>query len=268
MEFLPSLFSVVSLDLLLFFLIIILFFSLLWQAVEWLKKVYGSEPIPDFQVNERTVDFLYNLAECSEARESDAALQIENMKQEAAEYEAKEELTLFTSFFCAINDMTSELYATESKNRETEWELTSMKEKLTAAMSLEQQLKEDLKNTEEYLEAEKLKARLRSQKIEFLKNKSKDLVIRIKAAEEQLAASGLDPLLTHESLVNLSEEVAKLQEETVYWKKQLVAYLDLPLSIPLAKVKVEEAKRELNAVEEELSKEIEKLTLEMQPPRK
>ncbi|XP_074022796.1 HAUS augmin-like complex subunit 1 [Numenius arquata] len=276
------------------------------RAVVWLKKVYGSEPIPEFEVNERTVDFLYNLAECHEARESDAALQIENMKQKAAEYEAKAKYlqsllreilalspyslsskgtsylnvlvksamaletkdTSLVSFFCAINDMTSELYATQSKNKETVLELMSMREKITSALLLEQQLKEELKKMEEYLEAEKFKAHMRSQKMEFLKNKSKDLAIRIKAAEEQLAATGLDQSLTHESLMNLSEELAKRREEIVPLKKKLAAYLDLPFSIPLAKVKVEEVKRELNAVEEELSKEIEKLTLEMLPPRK
>uniref|UniRef100_A0A8C3PQ90 HAUS augmin-like complex subunit 1 n=1 Tax=Calidris pygmaea TaxID=425635 RepID=A0A8C3PQ90_9CHAR len=66
-------------------------------VVTWLKKVYGNEPIPECEINESTVDFLYNLAECNEARESDAVLQIENMKQKAEEYEAKSEFKRSTS---------------------------------------------------------------------------------------------------------------------------------------------------------------------------
>ncbi|XP_014804863.1 PREDICTED: HAUS augmin-like complex subunit 1 [Calidris pugnax] len=275
------------------------------RAVTWLKKVYGNKPIPEWEVNESTVDFLYNLAECTEARESDAVLLIENMKQKAEEYEEKTEYleallrealglsphslssqgmgyldvlvasamalktkdTSLASFFCAINNMTSELYAVESKNKEMAEELMSMREEMSAVLALEEQLKEDFKKTEEYLKGENHKSHHQYKNMEFLKNKSKDLAVRIKAAEEQLLASGFDPSLTHESLMNLSEEVAKLQKEIVDLKNKLAVYQDLPLSIPLAKVKVEEAKRELKALEEELSEDIEKLSLDLPSPR-
>ncbi|NXJ71901.1 HAUS1 protein, partial [Rostratula benghalensis] len=213
------------------------------QVTVWLKKVFGSEPIPQYEVNKETVDFLYDLAECSEARERDAVLLIEDMKQRTAEYEEQTEylkallgqslgispwslssegtryldvlvssaMTLETkdtslvSFFCAINNMTSELYATEAKNRKMELELKTMREKTSAALVLEQQLKEDLKKTEEYLETENCKVNAQLQKIKFLNAKSEDFLVRIKAAEEQLAARGFDQSLTHGSLVKLSE---------------------------------------------------------------
>ncbi|XP_009276725.1 PREDICTED: HAUS augmin-like complex subunit 1 [Aptenodytes forsteri] len=289
-----KLYSVVSLDRL-------LFFSLLWQVTLWLKKIYGNQPIPQYEVNARTVDILYELVECNEARDRDVSLLIEDMKQKAAEYEAEANylqgllaesldlslsslssegtsylnvlvnsaMTLETkdtslaSFFCAINDMTSELYATESKNREMELELTNIRKKLTAALMLEKQLEGDLKKTEERLEVEKAKADSQSQNLKFLKDKSEDLKIRIKAAEEQLAATGLNQSLTHESLVSLSEQLAALQEEIVPLKKKLESYLDLTPNPSLARVKIEEVKRELNALEAEFSKEIDMLTLEM-----
>ncbi|KAM6033637.1 HAUS augmin-like complex subunit 1 [Chlamydotis macqueenii] len=272
----------------------------------WLNKIYGNQPIPQYEVNARTVDILYELAECNEARDRDVSLLIEDMKQKAAEYEAEtgylqgiltESLglslsslssegisylnvlvnsamtletkdTSLTSFFCAINDMTSELYATESKNREMELELTDIRNKLTAALMLEKQLEEDLKKTEELLELEKAKGDSRARNLKFLKDKSGDLKIRIKAAEEQLAATGLDESLTHEALVSLSEELAQLQEETVPLKKKLESYLDLTPNPSLALVKIEEVKRELNALEVEFSKEIDMLTLEMPEPSK
>ncbi|NXE10398.1 HAUS1 protein, partial [Lophotis ruficrista] len=213
------------------------------QVTLWLKKMYGNQPIPQYEVNARTVDILYELAECNEARDKDVSLLIEDMKQKAAEYEAETNYlqgiltetldlslsslsgkgvsdlnvlvnsamaletkdTSLTSFFCAINDMTSELYATESKNREMELELSDIRNKLTAALILEKRLEEDLKKTEELLEVEKAKADSRARNLKFLKDKSEDLKIRIKAAEEQLAATGLDQSLTHEALVSLSE---------------------------------------------------------------
>ncbi|GAB0202702.1 HAUS augmin-like complex subunit 1 isoform X2 [Grus americana] len=273
----------------------------LWRVTLWLKKIYGNEPIPQYEVNARTVDILHDLAEFNEARDRDVSLLIEYMKQKEAEYEAEanylaglltESLDLsesslskegirylnvlvdtamtlemkdtsLASCFCAIDDLTSELYAAESENREIKLESSKIKEKLTAVLMLEKKLAADLKKTEVFLEIENAKADSRSKNLEFLKNKSEDFKNRIKAAEDQLAAMALDQSLTHESLVSLSEKLAEQQEEIVVLKKKLEFYLDLPPNLSLAQVKIEEVKRELNTLEEELSKEVSSLTFEM-----
>ncbi|KFP23297.1 HAUS augmin-like complex subunit 1, partial [Egretta garzetta] len=236
------------------------------QVTLWLKKIHGSQPIPQYEVNARTVDILYKLLECNEARDRDVSLLIEDMKEKTAEYKAEANYlqgllietlhlspanlsregasylkalvnsamalntkdTSLASFFCAINHMTSELYTTESENRELERELTNLRKKLTAALMLEEKLKADLKQTEESLEIGRARADSRSQNLKFLRDKSEDLKIRIKAAEDQLISSGLDQSLTHEALVNLSEKLARVQEELVPLKKKLESYLDLP----------------------------------------
>ncbi|NXG92451.1 HAUS1 protein, partial [Stercorarius parasiticus] len=191
------------------------------QIALWLKKIYRNRPIPAFEVNKRTVDILYDLAKRNEARDMDVSLVIEDMKQKATEYEAgakylqghlAESLALslsglsskgtsylnvlvnsamiletkdtsLVSFFCAINDMTSELYATESENRKMELELTDRMKKLSEVLMLEKQILEDLEKTEKYLEFRKAKTEYQSQRIKFLRDKSKDFKIRIKAAE-------------------------------------------------------------------------------------
>lgn len=66
----------------------------------------------------------------------------------------------------------------------------------------------------------------------------------------------------------MSEKLAEMQEEMVHVKKKLEYYLDLPPNLSLARVKVEEAKRELNALEEEFSKQIEMLTHDVQETKK
>lgn len=66
-------------------------FSLLWQVTLWLKKIYGNQPVPQYEVNARTIDILYELVECNEARDRDVSLLIEDMKQKATEYEAEGE---------------------------------------------------------------------------------------------------------------------------------------------------------------------------------
>uniref|UniRef100_A0A8B9P0B4 HAUS augmin like complex subunit 1 n=1 Tax=Apteryx owenii TaxID=8824 RepID=A0A8B9P0B4_APTOW len=278
----------------------------LQRVTLWLKKVFGDQPIPQYEVNAKTIDILYELAEHNEARDRDISLLIDDMKQKAAEYEAEANylqdlltesldfsltnlssegtgylnelvnsaMTLETkdtslaSFISAINDLTWDLYDTESKNREMELELISIKKKLTAALVLEKRLQEDLKKTEEHLEVEKAKAESRSQNLKFLKDKSEDFKIRIKAAEEQLSATGLDQSLTHQSLVNLSEKLAELEQEIVPLKTKLESYLDLTPNPSLAQVKIEEAKRELDALEAEFSSQLDMLTLSMPEPSK
>lgn len=61
------------------------------QVNSWLGTVFGDQAVPQFEVNTRTVDILYQLAQSSEARCSDTALLIEDLKQKASEYQAEGE---------------------------------------------------------------------------------------------------------------------------------------------------------------------------------
>lgn len=61
------------------------------QVNSWLGAVFGDQPVPHFEVNTRTVDILHRLARSSEARCSDTALLVEDLKQKASEYQAEGE---------------------------------------------------------------------------------------------------------------------------------------------------------------------------------
>ncbi|NXB75170.1 HAUS1 protein, partial [Donacobius atricapilla] len=213
------------------------------QVTLWLKKIYGDVPIPEYEVNERTVDILHEVMECNEERDKDVMLLIEDMKDRATKYEAETEYwedilgeslglsvgslsqeattdltdlvqnalelevedTSLTSFYSAINYMSSELYKTKSKNEEMELKLKTLTKKLTSALTLEKWLEEDIKKLKEYQEAEKTKTEIRSKNLRFLEDKSKDLKIRIGDAEAELVAMGLDQSLMHEELMKSSE---------------------------------------------------------------
>ncbi|TRZ10594.1 hypothetical protein HGM15179_016518 [Zosterops borbonicus] len=273
----------------------------LTRVTSWLKKIYGDVPIPDYEVNERTVDILHEVMECSEERDKDVMLLIEDMKDQATKYEAESEYwqdilqesmglsvgalsqeatadlidlvesavelevedVSLISFYRAINYMSSELYKTKSKNEDMELKLKTLTKKLTSALTLEKQLEEEIKKLNESQEAEKAKAEIRSKNLKFLEDKSKDLKIRISDAEDELVAVGLDQSLMHEALMKSSEELAALLKEIEPLKKECASYHDLPLSIPLARVKVEEAKKELEALDKELTREIEALPFEL-----
>ena len=85
----------------------LLFFYFLWQITSWLKKTFENQLVPQFDVNTKTTDLLYELVEYSEERERDVSFLIEDMKKRAAEYDAGGELkatvvSFFRGFFIVL----------------------------------------------------------------------------------------------------------------------------------------------------------------------
>ncbi|XP_075441645.1 HAUS augmin-like complex subunit 1 isoform X2 [Ascaphus truei] len=272
------------------------------KIITWLKKILGDQPLLPYEVNTRTTEILYQLAELSEARNKDSSLVIEDLKLKSAEVKAEashlQELLLeslgpsFTklsrmgnnylnqiidsclvlelkdsslaSYIPAVNNLTFELMAMESKNQEMELELTNLRKKLTAALVQEKSLQEDLKKAEEQCTFEKVKVERRIRDMEHLKTKPQEFKLRIKAGEAQLVAAGMEDSLTHRSIVALSDKLTKLKEESEPLKKKLESYLDLSPNPSLAQVKIEEAKRELNAIDTELTMKVN--MMELAPP--
>ncbi|ETE61213.1 HAUS augmin-like complex subunit 1, partial [Ophiophagus hannah] len=117
------------------------------KVTSWLKKVFGEQPIPLFEVNAQTVDILYELAECNESRDRDVNLlskdtmsYLNSLVDIALVLETKD--TSLASFIPAINDLTSDLSRAQSKNKELELELNTLRKKLTSALVLEKRLQE------------------------------------------------------------------------------------------------------------------------------
>ncbi|NXM87057.1 HAUS1 protein, partial [Oenanthe oenanthe] len=242
------------------------------QVTLWLKKLHQDMPIPWYEVNESTVDYLYEVKECNEERDKDVMLLIEDTKDRAAKYEAEanywqgilresldfSEYSLpeealadlndlvksawelevedmpFISCYGAITSMTSELHKAKSKNNERDLQLKTDTKKLTLALMMELKLKEDVENLQESQEAERAKMEIRSKNLKFLRVKTEDLKIKIREAENKLLDVGLDQSLTHDALMEASEELAAMYKEMEPLKMELKSYHDLPLvTIPL-----------------------------------
>ncbi|XP_032715377.1 HAUS augmin-like complex subunit 1 isoform X1 [Lontra canadensis] len=169
--------------------------------------------------------------------------------------------TSLASFIPAVNDLTSDLFRTKSKNEEIKLELAKLEKNLTATLVLEKCLREDLKKAEFHLSTERAKVDNRLQNMDFLKAKSEEFRFGIRTAEEQLSSRGMDASLSHQSLVALSEKLAELKRQTIPLKKKLESYLDLMPNPSLAQVKIEEAKRELDTIEAELTKKVDMMEL-------
>ncbi|KAL6082141.1 hypothetical protein STEG23_003770, partial [Scotinomys teguina] len=150
------------------------------QVAAWLKKIFGDHPIPQYEVNPRTTEILYHLSERNRVRDRNISLVIEDLKQKASEYESEAKHlqdflmesvnfspanlsntgsrflnalvdsaialetkdTSLASFIPAVNDLTSDLFRTKSKNEEIKLELEKLGKNLTATLVLEKCLRE------------------------------------------------------------------------------------------------------------------------------
>ncbi|XP_008276106.1 HAUS augmin-like complex subunit 1 [Stegastes partitus] len=256
----------------------------------WLSKVFGDQPVPQFEVNTRTVDVLYQLAQSSEARCSDTALLVEDLKQKTSEYQAEgahlQDVLLqgvglssaslskpaadylsalvdnamvlgvrdtsLGSFMLAVNNVTGELMEAEKSNRRLERELRALRKRLGATLVLRGNLQEDINKTAKSQAVESAKAEERLLDMNFVTAKAKELSNRRERSEAELVSRNMDKTITHQAIVQVSEEVNVLKKEIIPLKKKLGPYMDLSPSPYLAQVKIEEAKRELAALDSQL----------------
>ncbi|XP_030625926.1 HAUS augmin-like complex subunit 1 [Chanos chanos] len=260
----------------------------------WLGSVFGDQPVPEFEVNTRTVDLLCQLVESSELRCKEVSLLVEDRKQKAAEYHSDgahlQEIllqgvglspgsmskhtsdllsvlegvtmalrvkdTALGSYIPAINKLTNELAEAEKTDRRLERDISALRKKMAATLVLRKTLQEDLQKTIQAQEVEAAKAEERLLNMDFVKNKSRDLSYRNKVAEDQLASRQMDSTVTHQAILELSEKIATLKQELLPLTKKLEPYSDLSPSPSLAQVKIEEAKRELAAVDAALEQKV------------
>ncbi|XP_069483003.1 HAUS augmin-like complex subunit 1 isoform X2 [Ambystoma mexicanum] len=236
------------------------------KILAWLKQKLGDKPISPYEVNTQTTDILFHLAECNESRDKDVSLVIEDLKLKTKETEATanylKELLLDTvgpsftsltrsgssymnelvesallleikdtsleSYVLAFNELTSKLVEVETKNQEMNAELANQKTKFTAALKLEKTLKEDLAKAEHECASQHDQVASRISFLPFLTKKNDEMKSRIRIAETILNDRKREyPLVTHQSLEDLSKKLESLQAESVPMREKLESFLDL-----------------------------------------
>ncbi|XP_051903076.1 HAUS augmin-like complex subunit 1 [Hippocampus zosterae] len=256
----------------------------------WLAAALGDEAVPQFEVTARTVDILEQLARSSESRCRHARLLAEDRRQKAAEYLAdgahlQDVLvqglgmsfaslpkacvdyvsslvdnslvlavrdTSLCSLMPALNRLTGELLEAEKSETQLDRELLNLRKKLSAALVLRGQLQADMSKTRQAQMVESAKAEEHLLNMDFVQAKAKEIQSRREAQEAQLASRNMKESLSHGALVGLSEEVNVLKKQIGSLKKNLEPFVDLSASPSLARVKIEEAKRELAALDSQL----------------
>ncbi|XP_051962372.1 HAUS augmin-like complex subunit 1 [Xyrauchen texanus] len=263
-------------------------------VTQWLKKVFGQQPVPEFEVNTRTVEILHELAESSEMRCREVTLLIEDHEQKAAEYSSdgahlqevllqgvglqpggvskptvdllsvlegtaevlKIRDTSLESFMPAINKLTNDVLEAEKTERRLQQELTAVRKKMTVAVDRRKKLQDNLMKITHIQQVEVATIEERLLNMDFMKSKFRDLTCRNKMAQKKLDSLHMEDSLSHQAILQMSEKIAALKEETLPWKQKLEPYSDLSPSPALARVKIEEAKQELAALDAQLEQKI------------
>jgi len=110
-----------------------------------------------------------------------------------------------------------------------------------------------LQESEEFAKQEDPAVIKKADIVTFLQTKSHGYLRSIQDLTRQMQADGVDPSIYHASLKTKSDDLEILNEKLLAVKSKLDSYHELPPDISLAKVKIEEAKRELASLQAELS---------------
>ncbi|KAI8507759.1 HAUS augmin-like complex subunit 1 [Branchiostoma belcheri] len=264
----------------------------------WLEQMFGGETVPPYEVNETTITVLYDLACKNQAVDKDTNLLLEDLGQKADEYNAEarrlsrtlqsigltpESLTKTgttalstlvstaqtlelkntstTSYLLAMKDLSQEALDVEDSRREEQHLSKELLRKTTTAMAHLNAIERDEESLEQREKMTGPDLEKKAQTAVFLQSKAAEYRNSLRQLRGQLEASGVDPTLYHHKLVNQAEELDKKREKIAELRAQLDSYHSLPPDISLARVKIEEAKRELAGLEEEINRKLEMMTL-------
>ncbi|XP_041360426.1 HAUS augmin-like complex subunit 1 [Gigantopelta aegis] len=261
------------------------------QVEAWLEQVYGGEEIPAFEVNDRTVKVLYGLMLRNQSQNRNTQLVIDDLRQKTDEYRAEGQrlncvltdvnltpsslsqsgvmslrtvantaLVLQTkdasdtSFLLAVERLEDELDRVIENRQMEQQSLARLVIKTRNALHQNGTLHRVLQSLEEQKTIQQKEMQKQAKDISFVHAKARDYKGHIKKRQAQLKASGADPSLYHQTLVSQSQSLQALKEKIVPLKAKLDSYQDLPPNISEASVKIEEVKRQVAALDEELTR--------------
>ncbi|XP_038077648.1 HAUS augmin-like complex subunit 1 [Patiria miniata] len=259
----------------------------------WLERSFAGAAIAQYEINERTMEILHGLMLKNQVRDKDAQIVTEDVRQKTEEYHTEavrlagilqsvglSATTLSQSGNVSLRTLASVAGTLGIRDASTSSYLLAMMEMSKVAMETEEArqrekrlseqlftktkaalikcntLKKALQALEEQAEYQGPELEKKAQQAGVLNSKAKEYQAQLHQLQTQLEENNVEPSLYHQSLVKLSEELTALNAELTPLKSKLDSYHNLPPDISLAKVRIEEAKRELGRMEAELSKNI------------
>ncbi|XP_072050410.1 HAUS augmin-like complex subunit 1 [Amphiura filiformis] len=259
----------------------------------WLEKVFGGADIPQYEINEHTIDILYGLMQRNQERDRDTQIIIDDFNQKAEEYHAEavrlssilqsvglSPASLSQSGNVSLRTLSNTALTLGIKDATTSSYLLQMSELAKSDMETEQarhseqrlseqlftktkaalikcnSLKKALSALEDQVEFQQPQLEKKTKESGFLLSKSKQYKNNLKQLQNQLQQNGFEANTTHQSLLKLAEELEELNGRLAPLKSKLDSYHNLPPDLALAKTKIAEANLQLAKLEAELAKSI------------
>jgi len=268
------------------------------QVFSWLQQVFGEDPIPQFEINSFTLNILEQLANRNQEQNKHAEFITRDYIQKTSEYAAEvERLSRITdqvalpissmsqsgrtslktlasvalllgtkncstsSLLLGITEQSQALSAAGDANTEEKRLLSRLLIKTKKAQTNVSDLRRSLDGLQDQVNLQAPKLKRNAQETEFVKLKCKEYEKTNKELEGYQNKAQLDSTIFHGSLVKKAEEVRAIKEKIKPIKDKLEGYHSLPPDISQARVKVEEAKMQLEMLEQQLSISIDTLHL-------
>lgn len=266
---------------------------------EWLEKLYGKSGVPEYEINSRTISYLFALSKQHEANEKRTELVIQDMEQKTAEY-SEEALRLHsileglscsleqtspeiqgyvdslasiasllnlkdcsdTSYCLALTELSQDMAAGAVRMQKVSAEVEKEQEDLRTALLKDANHSRVVSELAEKETTDAPELAKQAKETQFLEQKSEQYSRTIKSLQEELITSGYSDDVSHRALQHLAKEVEGLQREIAPLKDQVTHYQHLPPDLALARLKVEETKQELAKLDTELNRSIDLIHVE------
>lgn len=260
-------------------------------ACTWLKEVLGKDgDVPPFEINSQTVDVLFGLALFNKQREVDVQLLIEDAHEKAAHYKQEADkmenimstiglsidrlppagvtslaslaslaLTLDTkdtslaSYYLSLQDLDEELHDVSKKREEQQASLSGLLEKTRLAVARLDKMSKTLLEYQGESDQQKQAMNERMSEVRYLQGKTAECHATMQKLKEEISASGVSNEITHSALVKLNKEWKVVHEKTEPLLESLKKYHQLPPDATLAKIKIDDARREVARLNQQIS---------------
>ncbi|KAK3764996.1 hypothetical protein RRG08_011083 [Elysia crispata] len=259
------------------------------KVMAWLHEIFGDEQIPDFEINQQTIEHLHQLSQESQQHDHHIQLITSDFKQKTSEYSAEAKRlsrilqrlqlspanlsgagsnslsalsklamlldvrdTTNTSYVLGLQDLEDELEKVGEEAEEETAELQKLKRSYRQVLhqcSSLQKILDGAKSKES--EDSQLNSKKEHETTFFLQ-KEKNYKKEIRKMENQLGHTKIESSLFHESLVKKAEVLKNIQAQLEPLRAELEAYSVLPPDLDEAKIKLAEYKTELEKLDKQL----------------
>lgn len=262
----------------------------------WLETLFGDEAVPAFEINSKTIQTLSSLVDINTQMDQDTRLSMDDLEQKRNEYASEANRiqniissvglplgslsqsgsasvrilantalildlkdTKMSSYLLGINELSKELQLSKKERMRERHSSAKVLRKTKAALVKNDSLTKAYETLEEQMSLQEPILNKRLKETGFLRQKAEEYQKHFDELQSYQKQVKLEPSLYHNALEKKYEDVLRLEEELKPLKSKLETYHSLPPDLSLVKVKLEEAKRELTALEKQLTKNIESM---------